>query len=80
MREEHHELFSAGPEECVQRAQPLVDERHQFFQDAIAFRVTEDVIDILEAIDVEEQQRRALAEATATLDRRRERDVACAGG
>jgi hypothetical protein len=51
----------------VHPAHEPADHADEPLQDIVARGVTELVVDVLEAIDIEEQQRRRLAEAVAPL-------------
>ncbi len=74
-RQEQDEFFAAGAEERVNFAHPLSYERDQRLEDPVAFGVAEGVVDVLEAIDIEHQERRAFTQSAATLDRGGEHGV-----
>src|SRR6185503_10615365 len=73
--QEQHEFLAACTEERVEPAQPLPDQRHELLQDAVTLRMTESVVDVLETVDVEQQERRSLAGSTPPLDRRRQGEM-----
>jgi hypothetical protein len=74
-RQQQDELLAARAEQRINLADPLSHQRHERLQDAISFRVPERVVEVLEAIDIEHQQRRMFTRAAAPLDRGCERGV-----
>ena len=58
----------ADPEQDIYPARASADYSYDLLQHVVAGRVAERVVDGLEAIDVEEQQRCPLAETAPTLD------------
>jgi hypothetical protein len=59
LREHGHELLAAPAAERVHRAQHLVDQFAQFTQGAVTRGMPAGVVDLLEVVDVQEQQRAA---------------------
>jgi hypothetical protein len=71
-RQHHHELVAADAADGVADAQLVHQPRGDFLQQLVADRVAERVVDGLEAIQVDEHHRGALAVAVAERERLRE--------
>ena len=66
--EEDDELLAAHAEERVELADPLLDDGHHALQNVVAHCVAVLVVDPLEVIDVDQQERRRRLRATEALD------------
>ena len=68
-RQQHRELVAAEPRHRVGRAQGAAQARRHFLQHQIAGVMAERVVDLLEAIEIDQQDRQALVVAMRAQDR-----------
>jgi len=68
LREEHHELFAAVTREAVRRADRALEPPGHFGQHHVAGLMAEGVVDVLEAVDVDEGHRERPAVAVRVIE------------
>ncbi len=68
-RQHHRELIAAEPRDRIGRAQRVAQARRHFLQHLIAGVMPERVVDLLEAIEIEQQHGEALVIAMRAQDR-----------
>ena len=68
VRQEHGELVAAEPGDHVAGAQRALDPLRDDLEQPVADLVAEGVVDLLEPVEVEEEQRERLAAAGALLE------------
>ena len=68
-RQQHRELVAAQTRDGVRRAQGVAQPRRHFLQHQIAGVMPEGVVDLLEAVEIDQQHRQALVIAMRAQDR-----------